>query len=172
MDCTLPIPAPHALGDIRNFAWVAPGILARGEQPRLDRTTFQTLCDQGIRSIVSLRPDGEVPPVRGVRVWPEYHVAEEQTLAEEFGMRFGHAPLADFSAPHPRELAQALVVLDDAVASASPTYVHCRAGAGRVTLVTGAWMIAQGHSGDQVAATYQRFMEHVAQTAGLAREQW
>jgi len=136
-------------------------VLARGEQPELVPETFAQLHDLGIRAVVSLRPDREPPPGHSRRMWTEYHVAEEQALVEQSGLRFGHAPMADFSAPAPEEVAVALAVVDVAVAEAAPVYVHCRAGAGRAALVTGAWIVSRGRSGDRAAELYQRFMEFV-----------
>jgi protein tyrosine phosphatase (PTP) superfamily phosphohydrolase (DUF442 family) len=155
---------PVVVGGIQNFGWVEPGILARGEQPRLDEdASFEALYDEGIRTVLSLRPDEEPPPVpAGRRVWPVYHVEDERQICERVGLQFRHVALQDFSAPHPDELARALAVLDEAIASAPAVFVHCRAGAGRTALVTGAWTIAHGWSGDEVAATYQRFMDHNA----------
>jgi protein tyrosine phosphatase (PTP) superfamily phosphohydrolase (DUF442 family) len=160
---------PVALGGIQNFGWVELGVLARGEQPRLDEdASFHALYAEGIRTVLSLRPDDEPPPdPSGKRVWPVYHVEDERRLCERIGLQFRHAALQDFSAPHPEELARALTVLDEAVAAAPAVFVHCRAGAGRTALVTGAWTIAHGRSGDEVAAAYQHFMDYNAQRYGL-----
>lgn len=65
---------PTQLGTIRNFAWVEPGIVARGEQPELNPATFSVLKDVGITAVVSLRPDREPPSKNSVRPWPEYNV--------------------------------------------------------------------------------------------------
>jgi len=152
---------PFPIAGIRNFGWVEPDILARGEQPPLVAETFAQLWDLGIRSVVSLRPDREPPPHLSRRAWAEYHVEDEQDLVEQAGLYFGHAPLPDFSAPAPDDVAAALTVVDAAVAAAAPVYVHCRAGAGRAALVTGAWIVSRGRSGDRAAALYERFMEFV-----------
>jgi protein tyrosine phosphatase (PTP) superfamily phosphohydrolase (DUF442 family) len=156
-----PAEGPFAVAGIRNFGWVEPGILARGEQPALLEETFFQLHELGIRTVVSLRPDREPPPRQGRRVWTEYRVEEEQHLVERAGLHFGHAPMEDFSAPAPEDVAAALSVVDAAVAEAPPVYVHCRAGAGRAALVTGAWIVSRGRSGDRAAALYQRFMKYV-----------
>ena len=63
--------APMAIAGIRNFGWVEPGVLARGEQPLLEEATFTGLRELGIRTIVSLRPDREPPPKVSRRNWPE-----------------------------------------------------------------------------------------------------
>jgi len=163
---------PFPLAGIGNFGWVEPDVLARGEQPALVGDTFRTLSDFGIRAVVSLRPDREPPPINGRRVWAEYVVAEERELVERAGLRFGHAPMADFSAPAPEEVAAALAVVDAAAADAAPVYVHCRAGAGRAALVTGAWIVSRGRSGDRAAELYERYMEYVFTGSGIPVHEW
>jgi protein tyrosine phosphatase (PTP) superfamily phosphohydrolase (DUF442 family) len=163
---------PVALGGIQNFGWVEPGVLARGEQPRLDEdASFEALYAAGIRTILSLRPDNEPPPVpAGQRVWPIYHVEEERSICVRVGLHFRHAGLQDFSAPHPAELARTLAVLDVAIATAPAVFVHCRAGAGRTALVSGAWTIAHGWSGNDAAAAYAHFIHHAERRFGLDAE--
>jgi protein tyrosine phosphatase (PTP) superfamily phosphohydrolase (DUF442 family) len=165
-----PAEGPFAVAGIRNFGWVEPDLLARGEQPPLVEETFKQLRDLGIGTVVSLRPDREPPPPVSRRIWTEYHVEDEQELAERAGLRFRHAPMADFSAPAPDEVAGALAVVDAAAAEAPAVYVHCRAGAGRAALVTGAWSVTRGRSGDRAAALYQRFMEYVFMA--IPRTEW
>jgi len=162
---------PRALVGIRNFGWAVPGVLARGEQPVLEAATFEALYAQGIRTVVSLRPDHEAPPTVARRLWPEYVVDDERRLVEATGMHFRHVPLEDFSAPNPAELALALSEVDAAVLSGPGVYVHCRAGAGRAVVVSGAWMVASGRSGDEAAAMYERCMLHIADTVGMAEAQ-
>ncbi len=159
---------PAAVAGIRNFAWVEPGLVARGEQPPLQVEAFERLREVGIRAVLSLRPDREPPAQVSVGNWPEYHVDDERQLVERAGLVFSHAPMADFSAPLPEELAAAMSELDAHVARSPAVYVHCRAGAGRTTLVCGAWSIVGGRSGDQVVETYQRFMQEVAAMRGFA----
>jgi protein tyrosine phosphatase (PTP) superfamily phosphohydrolase (DUF442 family) len=153
--------APFAIASIRNFGWVEPGLVARGEQPPLVSETFDALRELGIGAVLSLRPDGEPPPRVSRRIWPEYVVEDERVLVEHSGLSFHHVGLADWSAPAPDELAAALAALDLAVATAPAVYVHCRAGAGRAALVTGAWSVASGRSGNHAAALYERFMQHL-----------
>jgi hypothetical protein len=93
-------------------------------------------------------------------------------VVERAGLRFWHFPLTDYAAPSPDEVGGALARLETAARVAPAVYVHCRAGAGRAGLVTGAWMIAHGQSGDEAAALYVRFMENVGHRQGLVGEQW
>jgi len=162
---------PHLVGSIRNFGWVIPGVLARGEQPELAPETFAALREAGVSGILSLRPDREAPSPNARRAWPVYDVAEERALAEDHGLNFDNVPLKDFSAPPPDELATALRRLDLLKAQADGVYVHCRAGAGRAGLVSGVWSVAHGLSGDEAADNYVRFMQHIFNPATFSLDQ-
>ena len=157
---------PVELGTIRNFAWVEPGVVARGEQPELTHATFRLLRDSGITAVLSLRPDHEPPSKNSVRPWPEYDLAEERAVAESVGLRFRNLPFTDFSAPPPEHVAQALTTIDELVAEQPGVYIHCRAGAGRAGLVSAVWAVTRGHTGDEAAESYLRFMEHVGAAFG------
>jgi protein tyrosine phosphatase (PTP) superfamily phosphohydrolase (DUF442 family) len=162
---------PSTLGTIRNFAWVVPGVLARGEQPQLEPTIFAALRQAGVTTVVSLRPDREPPSTNASRPWPEYCVEQEQALAEQAGMRFEQFPLEDFSAPPPERIAGALSLLDSLANAGHAVYVHCRAGAGRTGLVSGAWEVTRGRWGDAAADSYVSFMLHIADALGYSDEQ-
>jgi uncharacterized protein (TIGR01244 family) len=165
------LPQPAEIAGIRNFGWVVPQLLARGEQPPLDSATFEALRTLGIRAVVSLRPDREPPTASSAARWPEYVVEHERDLANAAGMRFGHVPMEDWAAPTPNEIASALTVLDAEVAAAPAVFVHCRAGAGRAGVVSGAWLIAHGGTGDDAAALYESFMRHIAESRQMRPEE-
>jgi protein tyrosine phosphatase (PTP) superfamily phosphohydrolase (DUF442 family) len=162
---------PRQATGIKNFGWVEVGVLARGEQPNLDVETFQRLGELGITAVLSLRPDHEGPSPNASKVWPVYYLAEERELAERAGLKFRNAPIPDFSAPPPDQFVVALLALDELLGEQKGVYVHCRAGAGRTGLVTGAWSIANGQSGNEVAATYARFMLETAASMGRSPEE-
>ena len=162
---------PSTLGSIRNFIWVIPKVLARGEQPALEPEVFRLLRAEGISAILSLRPDREPPSANSRRPWPEYHVEEEQALAEQAGMRFANVPLEDFSAPPPERVAAALQAIDELVNDGRAVYVHCRAGAGRAGMVSGAWAVTRGRTGDDAADNYVRVMERIGQSFDYTDEQ-
>jgi protein tyrosine phosphatase (PTP) superfamily phosphohydrolase (DUF442 family) len=164
--------SPTLLGGIRNFAWVESGVLARGEQPALETATFEALRDAGITAVFSLRPDREPPSQNSRRPWPEYHVEEEQAVAEASGLRFRNLPLTDFSAPPPERVASALNIIDALVAEQPGVYVHCRAGAGRAGLISGVWAVTRGRSGDDAADGYLLFMRHIVESLNFTDEQW
>jgi len=164
--------SPTLLGSIRNFAWVEPGVVARGEQPALETATFEALRDAGVTAIVSLRPDREPPSPNSRRPWPEYHVEDEQALAHATGLRFRNLPITDFSAPAPDRVAAALRIVDALVGEQPGVYIHCRAGAGRAGVISGAWAVTRGQSGDAAAESYLHFMEHIAAALNLSDDEW
>jgi protein tyrosine phosphatase (PTP) superfamily phosphohydrolase (DUF442 family) len=162
---------PSTLGTIRNFAWVVPGVLARGEQPELEPSIFATLREAGVTTVLSLRPDREPPSTNASRPWPAYSREEEQALVEQVGLRFEQFPLEDFSAPPPERIAGVLYLLDSLANDGQAVYVHCRAGAGRTGLVSGAWAVTRGQSGDEAADSYVTFMQHIADGMGYSDQE-
>jgi protein tyrosine phosphatase (PTP) superfamily phosphohydrolase (DUF442 family) len=165
------LPVPAEIAGIRNFGWVQPGVLARGEQPVLEDATFTALRELGIRTVLSLRHDGEQPSPKASRPWPEYHLQDERIVVERAGLRFRHVPMVDFSPPSPEEMAAALTVVEAEAAAAPAVYVHCRAGAGRTALVAGAWIVSRGRPGDHAAAEYARFMQHLVTSTRMPLEE-
>ncbi len=162
---------PAHVAGIRNFGWAVPGLVARGEQPPLELATFEALRELGIRAVLSLRPDHEPPTPSSIQLWPEYIVERERDLVEAAGMRFFNVPLEDWSAPPPDSIADALTVLDTQVAREPGVYVHCRAGAGRAGVVSGAWLIAHGGTGDRAAELYELFMNNIAARRPMTAEE-
>jgi hypothetical protein len=148
---------PAAQHGIRNFAWLRPGVLARGEQPHPLAPTLAALQTVGIGAILCLREATEP----GRRDWPDYAVAEEAAACAALGLHFHHVACQDFAAPPPEAVAAALRAIDAEAAAARPLYVHCLAGVGRTGIVTAAWLMTQGSGGDTAAALYWRFVEHI-----------
>jgi len=178
--------APRPLGGIRNFGWVIPGVLARGEQPPLDAESFDALRAAGIGSILSLREHNEEAlPVDG-RPLPPYGVAEERGWCERFGLHFQHIGCVEAEVTPAEDLVAALEAIDREIGLGRAVFVHCRAGVGRTGVVTGAWLIASGSTGDDAARLHERFLgeldgrlaipagerAHYFQPMGRARSWW
>ena len=160
-------PAPRRLGSIRNFAWLQPGILARGEQPQLYQDTFTMLRGEGVATVLSLREAHDWERRVAGRTYPEYLVDAERALCAAAGLGFRHVPCQDFEAPSPREVAEALGVIDDEAGAGRAVYAHCLAGVGRTGLVTSAWLLAHGWSADDVVATFFRFFDEFRARSGI-----
>ncbi|MEN9878461.1 MAG: hypothetical protein RLZZ158_1500 [Cyanobacteriota bacterium] len=106
--------------------WVLHGQLALGPAPRAPRH-LDRLSDAGIRSVLSLCADSEVPD-------------QEPGLTKEISHRFQHHRLVlpdhrSGRAPTAAELKEALDLADLALAAAPPLFVHCVAAMERSPLV-------------------------------------
>jgi hypothetical protein len=152
------IPAPANQYGIRNFAWLVDGQLARGEHPLDVESSWSALKDAGIGSIISLREAED--RARGGR--PAYRAADERAVCEGLGLRFHHLPCDDFAAPSPGQVAAALAAIDDEVAAGRAVYVHCFAGVGRTGVITCAWLMTRGWSGDEAADVYFQFVDEMS----------
>lgn len=110
------------------LSWVLRGRLALGPAPRRP-ADLNRLASAGIRSVLSLCAEAEVPPLAG--------------LAQRFHCR--RLVLPDHRAgraPRPAELEQALALLAVLLAE-GPVYVHCDAGVERSPLLCVAWLMRQ-----------------------------
>ena len=157
MSLTLP-PAPMRLGTLRYFGWLVPGVLARGEQPLLDADDLPLLRRAGVTDVLSLREAADVAKPAAGRPLPAYRAEDEAARCRELGLAFHHLPCADYAAPAPREVATAVARLDALIDDGRAVFVHCAAGMGRTSVVTAAWLLARGWSGDQVAAAHERWL--------------
>jgi protein tyrosine phosphatase (PTP) superfamily phosphohydrolase (DUF442 family) len=146
------------LGGIRNFGWLRAGRLARGEQPPLDDDTLGTLAVEGIRSVISLRQEAERAGTLDGRFTPEYSAEGQRLACERVGLRFHHVGCTDYQAPRPDEVADGLQAIDEEVGAGRPVLVHCRAGVGRTSIVTSAWLMADGMDGNEAAAIHVQFL--------------
>lgn len=161
------------MGDtaIRNFCWVEPGKLARGEQPPLHTGAYATLREMGITCVFSLREQGEQACVVVGRPYPAYSVEEEEAFCRAAGLSFYHSPCPDGQSPAPAELAAALERIEQEAERGGAVYLHCAAGIGRTGIVSAAWLMRRGASGDEAAAHFLTFMlDMMARTEALSGE--
>jgi len=142
------------LGGIANFGWVAPGRLARGEQPREELGGYAALRHAGITSVISLRQPTEPPNVVAGTPMPAYDVADEAAACQAHGLRFTHVPFQDRAILPIGDVARALRAIDTELAAGEVVYVHCMAGIGRTGVLAAAWLLANGASGDEAAAHF------------------
>ena len=147
------------LGGIRNFGWLQAGRLARGEQPPLDDDTLEALAAEGIRSVISLRQEAERQGTRDGQMVPAYSAEGQRLACERTGLSFHHVACTDFQAPRPDEVAETLRAIDVEVGADRPVLVHCRAGVGRTSIMTGAWLMATGMAGNEAAAIHVQFLD-------------
>jgi hypothetical protein len=150
---------PDPTGGIRNFAWVQPGTLARGEQPVDWTGAYAALRELGVSRVLSLRETGEGAGDVVGRWLPVYRPDEEQAICRQAGMDFLHMPCRDGRAPDPEGLAAALAAIEASAGKGEAVFVHCMAGVGRTGIVAAAWLLAQGASGDEAARHFLEFMD-------------
>ena len=149
------------LGGIRNFGWLQPGRIARGEQPPLDDDTLEALAAEGIRSVISLRQEDEGEGTLAGRHVPAYSAEGQRLACERAGLRFHHVGCTDYQAPQPDEVADTLRAIDEEAEADRPVLVHCRAGVGRTSIMTSAWLMTQGVPGNEAAAIHVQFLEEL-----------
>lgn len=117
-----------------NFSFVIPGVLAGMERPgafeRL-RDDLEFLHTDRIRAIVSLT---ERPL--------------EKAFLEEFGFRYLHLPVADFTPPSVEQIDRFMEFQRAAEAEGLATVVHCGAGLGRTGTMLACALVARGKSPD------------------------
>jgi hypothetical protein len=152
------LPEPGPLGTLRYFGWLVEGRLARGEQPLLDNDDLALLRRARVTDVLSLREAVDTAKPGAGRPLPAYQVEEEATRCAALGLGFTHLPCADYAAPAPEELAAAVRSLDRLVDAGRAVFVHCAAGMGRTSVVTAAWLLSRGWSGDQVAGVHERWL--------------
>jgi ADP-ribosyl-[dinitrogen reductase] hydrolase len=139
-----------------NSYWVVPGQVLAGEYPatpeRADsRVRLARLIDAGVGCFVDLTQPDELPP---------YHA--ELPLAVEYLRK----PIADHGVPeHPRQMAEILECLREALSARRVVYLHCRAGIGRTGTVAGCLLIERGLSGGAALAELNRLWLGSAKSA-------
>lgn len=119
------------------------------------------------------------------RPLPPYGVAEERGWCERFGLHFQHVGCVEAEVTPAEDLVAALEAIDREIGLGRAVFVHCRAGVGRTGVVTGAWLIASGSTGDDAARLHERVLgeldgrlaipgerAHYFQRVGRARSWW
>lgn len=119
----------------RNFSFIIAGVLAGMERPGTYeklRADFEFLKNHRISAIVSLTESGL-----------------DRVFLEEFGFRYLHMPVADFTAPSAEQIDQFLKFQRGAEADGLATLVHCGAGLGRTGTMLACALVARGVPADE-----------------------
>ena len=130
------------------LAQLAPGISATG---KLDRGDIEALAQQGVRTIINNRPDGEDPG--------QLPAADARRLAEAHGIAYHHIPVtaATLTRGDVDAFAAALT------SAAQPIVVHCRSGT-RSTLL---WALTRLRDGADPLALINEAARHGIDMASL-----
>ena len=117
-----------------NFSFVISGTLAGMERPgtfaRL-RDDLEFLKMRRISAIVSLT-----------------EAALEKAFIEEFGFRYLHLPLADFTPPTPIQVDEFIKFQRDSEGAGLATVVHCGAGLGRTGTMLACALVSRGFAAE------------------------
>jgi len=160
------------LGGVRNFGWLQAGRIARGEQPPMEDDTLEALAAEGIRSVISLRQEAEREGTLDGRLVPAYSAEGQRLACERVGLRFHHVGCTDYQAPCPDEVADTLRAIDAEVSADRPVFVHCRAGVGRTSIMTCAWLMSQGVPGNEAAAIHVQFLDELDARLKIPSAYW
>jgi protein-tyrosine phosphatase len=155
------------VGSIRNFAWIAPSLLARGEQPK--SRDYQKLRRMGIGTILSLRET----EASGELEREAYRAVDEGKYCAAAGLAFRHIPCVDKFLPEPKAIAFALTAIDEELADGRPVFMHCLYGVGRTGLVAAAWGMARaGQSLREAGDMFFDFFNDMYIRNGIAIEKY
>ena len=140
-------PGDARLRPHRNCYWVLPGLVLAGEHPAADRAhpwpeRLAALQRLGVCELLDLTEPGEHLPDYCAAVAP--------------GTRLHRVPIADMGVPDTATMSGILGVLDAAIESKRPIYLHCHGGIGRTGTVVGCWLRERGLSGEQALALIAR----------------
>ena len=131
-----------------NSYWVIPGRIAAGEYPGAKdpdeaAARLRTLLLAGIDHFIDLTGPAD-------RLEPYAAIAADEARRLSRQMEHERHPVVDLGVPgSPREMADILDAIDDALDDGRTVYLHCWGGVGRTGTVVGCWLVRHGRTGDE-----------------------
>jgi len=134
-----------------NFSFVIEKCLAGMERPGSNATLeedLEFLKVQGIRGIVSLTQT------------PLKH-----TLVANYGFKYLHLPVEDFTPPALEQVQQFIGFLEEAETERCPVVVHCAAGQGRTGTLLACALVHKGASAVEAITALRTLRPHSIETS-------
>ena len=134
--------------------WVLPGRFLAGAYPGDPvvpeaEKKLRAFLAAGIRCFVDLTMDGDCN-LFGQPLIP-YLDLLTQIAGRRFRIICRRMPVADLGTPSRSQMEEILDVVDGAIISGLPAYVHCLGGIGRTGTVVGCWLVRHGIASGQDA---------------------
>ena len=144
--------------------WVIPGRLLAGAYPG-DQVAYaaekklSAFLAAGIRCFVDLTSEND-GNMFGQLLAP-YRDLLAKIAAGRFRTTYRRMPITDLQVPSRAEMEEILDLIDGAILSGIPVYVHCLGGIGRTGTVVGCWLVRHGIAeGRQAIDLIRRLRRH------------
>ncbi len=135
--------------------WVVPGKLLAGAYPgdivqERAEAKLHAMIAAGIRCFVDLTTKNE-RNLRGEPLAPYDRLVRKVASTGGFKVFCHRKPITMLDVPTHEEMVEILDVIDGAVSSDLPVYVHCLGGLGRTGTVVGCWLVRHGIAAGEAA---------------------
>lgn len=135
--------------------WIVPGKFLAGAYPgdlipEKEEEKLRALGIADIHCIVDLTCEDD-RNLKGQILAPYLDLAQEMASTEGFKFSYHRKSIQDLGVPSHEEMKEILDIIDAAVGSNLPVYVHCLGGIGRTGTVVGCWLVRHGIARGQAA---------------------